>query len=393
MINIKRKLHPNLLDIFKKNILIDYRIILKLKTHSKNLIKKFNNSKNCKLIHFIDHLNIACLIVNHKFLANLIESPEVEYVCFDSEVHLVGNKTFTNVKTSDSKTLLNASLTGKNITVGIIDSGIYPHDFFKKPINRIVFFKDLINDLNYPYDDNGHGTAMCNIIGDKFIYRNTLIKTAYECNFCVIKAFDKYNNSYSSLIFKALDLLLEQSENLNVQTICLPFELNEFNPFLLSIYQDFFNKLSHKNILITLPIGNNLSNYSSIKGLCLLNNCITIGGTNYKESSLGNTKLLKPTVTAISEKIYLLNIDSKYVPERDNQYIYPPKLNNTLVEYFGTSCSCAYVCGLLTMLKEKNVLINTKDTLSLLKISCIKDTDIDKSIQGYGTININQLLE
>lgn len=394
MVNFKKKLHPNLLNIFKKNILTDYRIILKLKTHSKNLLKKFTTLNHCKMIHYINHMNIACLIVNHRFLSNLIEYPEVEYICLDTEVYLSGNKSFPNEKISDSKTFINNSnLTGKDITVGVIDSGIYPHEFFKKPINRIVLFKDLINDLTYPYDDNGHGTAMCNIIGDKFIYRNTIIKNAYECNLCIIKAFDKYNKSYSSLIFKALDLILEHSSNLNIQTLCLPFEVNEFNEFILSIYQNYFDNLSSQNILITIPIGNNLSNYSSLKGLSLLNNCLTIGGLNKVESSRGNNKLLKPTLVSIYEKIYLLNIDSKYVPERDNQYIYPPKLDNFLVEYFGTSCSCAYVCGLLTILKQKNSLINIKDTLSLLRLCCNKDKDIDNSIQGLGTININQLLE
>ena len=396
MTNSKKKLHPNLLNIFKKNILTEYRIILKLKTHSKNLLKKFTSTTQCKLIHYINHLNIVCLIVNHRFLSKLIDYPEVDYICLDSEVYLSGNKSFSNEKFSDSKTITNnSSLTGKNITVGIIDSGIYPHDFFKKPLNRIIFFKDLINDITYPYDDNGHGTAMCNIIGDKFIYKNTLIKNAYECNFCMIKAFDKYNKSYSSLIFKALELLIEHSDSLNIQTICLPFELIEFNDFILSIYQNLFDNLSSKNILIVLPIGNNLSNYSSLKGLALLNNCLTIGGLNKIESSLGISKLLKPTLVSIYDRIYLLNIDSKYVSQRDNQYIYPPKLNKLLVEYFGTSCSCAYVCGLLTILKEKNPSINIKDTISLLKLCCNKDKDkdTDNSIQGFGTININQLLE
>lgn len=396
MINFKKKLHSNLLNIFKKNILTNYRVIIKLKSPSPKLIKRLKNSAQCKIIHILENVNILCLIITHRLLSNLIEYPEINYISLDAEIFLCANKTLSNIKTPDSKIIsYNSNLTGKNITVGLIDSGIYPLENFTKPKNRIKLFKDLINDYIYPYDDNGHGTAMCSIIGDKFIYKNNIIKNASECDFCVIKAFDKYNKSYCSLIFKALDLLYENSTKLNLQLLCLPFELNEFNEFILTIFQYFFDELSKQNIIITIPLGNNSSNYTSLKGLSLLNNCITIGGLNLNESSYGisNKKLLKPTLISIYENIYLSNIDPKYVPERNNQYIYPPKIKNSFVEYFGTSCSCAYICSLLTLLKQKNISINIRDSLSLLKLCCNKIQDVDASIQGLGTVNVNQLLE
>lgn len=396
MFNPQKKLHPTLLNIFKKNILTNYRIIIKLKPNSEKLIRKLENSINCKIIHIIKFLNIISLIITHKFLSNLIESAEVEFICLDPDVFLCGNKTFSDFQLPDSKIITSSSsLTGKNITVGLIDSGIYPLENFTKPENRIIIFKDLLNNFNYPYDDNGHGTAMCSIIGDKFIYKGSILKNAYECNFCMIKAFDKYNKSYCSLIFKALDLILEYSQETNLQILCLTFEIFDFNEFILNIFQDFINKLSSKNILVIIPAGNNFSNYCSLKSLSLLNNCITVGGINFKESSKGinHNKILKPTLVSIYENIYLSNINSKYVPERNNQYIYPTKIKKSFVEYYGTSCSCAYVCSILTLLKQKNNSININDTLSLLKLCCNKIDDIDSSIQGLGTINVNQLLE
>ena len=48
-----------------------------------------------------------------------------------------------------------------NISVAIIDSGVYPH---KKVSKNIIFFKDFVNGLNKPYDDSGHGTAITGII-------------------------------------------------------------------------------------------------------------------------------------------------------------------------------------------------------------------------------------
>ena len=396
MINFKKKLHSNLLDIFKKNILFQYRIIIKLKSKSDKLLKKFQKIKHCNIIHFIENMNILCLIVSHRALSNLIENPEVEYISLDSEVFLCANKALpTTKKTSPENILHNNSLTGKDICIGIIDSGIYPYDCFLKPKRRIISFIDLVNNLSYPYDDNGHGSAMCNIIGNKFIYKNNIFNTSSECTFNVIKAFDKYNKSYCSLIFKSLDILLQTLDKTNLQILCLPFEMNEFNSFILDIFQNFFNTFSEKKILIVIPIGNNSSNYSSLKGLSLLNNCITVGGINTKESSCGiyNGKLMKPTIVSIYENIYIPNTDTKYIPERNNQYIYPPKIKTDFIEYFGTSCSCAYICSLLSLLKQKNISIDMRDTISLLNLCCNKIDNVDNSIQGLGTINLNQLLE
>ncbi len=126
---------------------------------------------------------------------------------------------------------------------------------------------------------------MCNIIGGNFIYKNTVLKNSSECDFCVIKTFDKYNKSYCSLIFKAIDLIYEISAKFNIQILYLPFELHEFNKFILDIFQILIDKISKSNIIVLVPSGNNSTNYCSLKGLSLLDNCLVVGGINFKDSS------------------------------------------------------------------------------------------------------------
>ena len=43
-----------------------------------------------------------------------------------------------------------------NIGVAVLDTGIYKHIDFG---NRIIAFKDFINNRVFPYDDSGHGTS------------------------------------------------------------------------------------------------------------------------------------------------------------------------------------------------------------------------------------------
>ncbi len=49
---------------------------------------------------------------------------------------------------------------GKNVTIAILDTGIAPLNDFVYPKNRIICFKDFINNKSEPYDDNGHGTHL-----------------------------------------------------------------------------------------------------------------------------------------------------------------------------------------------------------------------------------------
>ena len=64
---------------------------------------------------------------------------------------------------------------GKNITIAILDTGIAPINDFVYPKNRIMCFKDFINNKTEPYDDNGHGTHL-RIIK---IHNKKHFKTAY----------------------------------------------------------------------------------------------------------------------------------------------------------------------------------------------------------------------
>ena len=49
-------------------------------------------------------------------------------------------------------------ITGRGIGIAILDTGISPLEDFTYPQNRIVAFKDFVNEITTPYDDNGHGT-------------------------------------------------------------------------------------------------------------------------------------------------------------------------------------------------------------------------------------------
>ena len=60
-------------------------------------------------------------------------------------------------------------LTGKNVSVAILDTGVFPHEDLITPRNRIIGFKDFIKQKEQPYDDDGHGTHVAYTV-NQYIY-------------------------------------------------------------------------------------------------------------------------------------------------------------------------------------------------------------------------------
>lgn len=61
-------------------------------------------------------------------------------------------------KTVKADIVQEQGITGRGVTIAVLDTGIAPVDDFITPRNRIVAFKDFVNNKTSPYDDNGHGT-------------------------------------------------------------------------------------------------------------------------------------------------------------------------------------------------------------------------------------------
>ena len=56
-------------------------------------------------------------------------------------------------------------LTGKDVCVAILDTGIGPHMDFGWEKGRVRAFYDSVNGKKLPYDDNSHGSHIAGIIG------------------------------------------------------------------------------------------------------------------------------------------------------------------------------------------------------------------------------------
>lgn len=397
MFSIKNKLDPDLRMAIDKKYYKSYRVLIYCK-HLPEVIEKKIKSYKGNLIHFIPFINCICAILSPNAIDRILEFPQVSYITFDSLALLCGK----GVLASNGVVFQERyKLTGKNICVGIVDSGVYPHSDLLNPKNKIKGFIDLVNKLKYPYDDNGHGTFMSGIIcGTGHLSKGVYKGVAENSSIYSIKAFNSIGKGYVSNILFSIQTLIENSTEYNIKVIYLPFELASINYFIISLFSKMFDIAIKNNVTIVVPSGHNGNSEGSISGIATLENCIAVGGVDttnnsikpYKYSSSGPfAKLEKPDLSASAVDICSLNSNTKYVSEKNGMKLYPQSLESPYTCYSGTSCAAAYISGICALLYENNPELSFKDLISLLKVSCSLK-DMSKWVQGAGTIDLNKLL-
>lgn len=397
MFLIKNKLDPVLKLAINKRYYKNYRVIIhcsSLITHIEKKIKSYGG----KLVHSIYSINSICAVLNASSLNRLIEFPEVNYITLDIKANLCGKNVSSanRIRFSDS-----FKVTGKNICIGLIDSGVYPHPDLISGKNKAIKFLDLINEYNYPYDDNGHGTFMSGIIcGNGKLSNGVYSGIAKDSNIYSIKAFNALGYGYIGDILYAIELLISSSKELNLKIICLPFEINIIDIFILSLFQKLFDIAIKHTISIIVASGNIDNTEHNIQGISTLNNCITVGGIDttsknikvYKYSSSGPfCKIQKPDLVAACVDICSTNSNVNYIPERNGKKLYPTTLKEPYTCYTGTSCAAAYISGICALLYENNPDLSFNDIVSLVKISCSL-LNLPKYCQGAGMLDFEKLI-
>lgn len=396
MFLLKNKLEPNLKMSLQNSFHNSYRVLIKCKNFQSDIKKKISSLKG-SIIRSIDSIGIICASLSPKAIDRLIEYPQVQYICFDEYAHLCAMSIST---ANGGRFSEKYKFSGRGISIGLIDSGVFPHSDLLIPSNKIKIFVDLINSLEYPYDDNGHGTFMAGVLcgsgyASKHIYRGV----AEKSELCCYKAFDATGKGYISNILYAIQSLIENSDIFNIKIICLPFEFLTHNLFITSCFHKLFELATSKNIIPIIPSGSNLNEEKSINHLAISPNCLTVAGldtsksvaTPYIYSSSGNyNKIHKPDLSAGCSLITSLNCDKLYISQKNGFKIYPSKLQSPYTSYSGTSIAAAYISGICALLLESKPNLGFKDVVSLLKLSC-DPIDEGKDSVGEGTININKL--
>lgn len=393
-----KKIDENIKSLMKINLKKRIPVIVCFKGVSKSIKNKIIYNGGKIKYEYTNANAIACEISPYG-VDRLTELPEVSFVFIDHKAVLCLKNALAITGINSARTF---NLTGKNIGIGVIDSGVYPHPDLTIQRNAIVYFKDLINNFDKPYDDNGHGTFTCGCISSSgYSSSKTYMGVAPDSNLCVVKAFDASGNGFISDIIKGIDLLIDEREKYNIRIMCIPFEFPYIKTIKANPLEEIIKKAIQNNIVVFAPSGNLGPQPYSIYFPGNMKDIITVGGISHGDKIHKNLSIsifsgrgptssgdTKPDIIAPCANITSLSSNTSYNPE----FRVKTELQNPYTTKSGTSAACAIASGVAALILEKTPELSPADIKSILFISTTSLGE-NKFSQGKGIIDFEKIVK
>ncbi|MCB0279375.1 MAG: S8 family serine peptidase [Calditrichaeota bacterium] len=251
-----------------------------------------------------------------------------------------------------------SGLTGKNILIGVLDTGIdYTHIALGNGIGtgfKIIGGYDFVNDDSDPIDDNGHGTHVAGIIAAN---GDSLKGIAPLANLMSLKVLDELGNGTQSIALRALEYAVDPNGDFDFSDKCdvLNLSFGTRNGDEFDFFSQAVDNVVISGVVVVCAAGNYFES-RSIASPATAINAITVGSVNENNavssfSSKGPTFynfLLKPDIVYYGENIYSLG------------------LQNTYKSLSGTSQAAPVIAGYSALILESDSTLNPFEVKSKL---------------------------
>lgn len=283
---------------------------------------------------------------------------------------------------------------GKNISVAVLDTGIFLHSDFA---GRILAFKDFVSNQKSPYDDCGHGTHVAGCLaGDGFLSGGRYKGIAPASYLIIGKVLNQKGEGNIDNMLAGIQWVLENKDifSIRILNISIGFEekVSEAKIKRLVLALD---NLWKNNILIIAAAGNKGPENRSLSPLGISKNIITVGCHDLDYSKEGVTlcetysgrgpsfySLKKPDLVAPGTHIFSTSSRCK---RKGNSF------EDAYEAKSGTSFATPLVSGAAALLLEQNFKLTPEEVKHRL---CYTATDLKEpwNKQGWGMINVEKAL-
>ncbi|HCM12214.1 MAG TPA: peptidase S8, partial [Lachnospiraceae bacterium] len=150
-------------------------------------------------------------------------------------------------------------MTGKGVGVAIVDTGISLHKDFAGEENRVIAFKDFINKLPDPYDDNGHGTHVSGIVGGNgYSSKGRYVGVAPGCNLIGVKVLDYRGDGNISDVLAGLQWIIDNRFKYNIRVVNISVgTTSKENMDENSLLVQGVNAIWDSGVVVVVAAGNN----------------------------------------------------------------------------------------------------------------------------------------
>ncbi|WP_199872897.1 S8 family peptidase [Inediibacterium massiliense] len=280
--------------------------------------------------------------------------------------------------------------TGKGVGIAILDTGVYPHDDLVKPTNRIIGFKDFVNNRNYPYDDDGHGTHVAGIAAGSGYANEKYTGIAPEANIIGIKVLDETGSGSTSDILAGVQWTIDNKDKYNIKVL----NMSLGSPADKSYQQDPLAKAAaaavNSGLTVITAAGNSGPNPSSITSPGNSPSVITVGAaddnktTSYEDDFVADFSSRGPAIGGVSKPdLVAPGVDIMSLSNKGH---------SSYVTHSGTSMASPMVAGTAALMYEKDPNLSPSQVKQKLLGTAVNIGDT-RYAEGAGILNIRAALD
>ncbi|MFN2747459.1 S8 family peptidase [Bacillus sp. z60-18] len=294
----------------------------------------------------------------------------------------------------------NMTLTGKGVTLAVVDTGIYPHQDLE---GRIRAFADFVNQRAEPYDDNGHGThcagdAAGNGAASSGQYRGP----APEADLIGVKVLDKMGSGSLETVIQGVDWCIQFNEehpedpidiiSMSLGSDAVPYESEEEDPVVKAV-----NAAWDAGIVVCVAAGNSGPDAQTIASPGVSRKIITVGALDDRDtvsrddddvasySSRGPTIYgqVKPDLLVPGTNITSLRSPGSFLDKLQKSN----RVGTNYMTLSGTSMATPICAGIAALILQQAPGTAPDEVKRLLKDGTDLWTDRDPNIYGAGYVN------
>jgi serine protease AprX len=334
-------------------------------------------------------INAIAVEMPASYVTKLATMDEVSYLSEDTKVFIHMDIARQTIKKTD---VLSSIYSGKDIGVAVIDTGVAPHPDLIKPSNRIVAFKDFVNNRKDPYDDNGHGTHVAGCIaGNGYSSFGEYAGIAPEANIIALKALDQDGSGDTSNVLAAIQWAVDNKKKYNIRVLNLSLG-TQANTSGYTPLDNAVMAAWNSGLTVVSAAGNEGPKKYTISSPGICPDIITVGALDDRGtpaikddtiadfSSRGPTRryTMKPDIVAPG-----VDIVSLAVPSGNSNELYK--------SLSGTSMATPVVSGCIALIHQMSPSLSNKQIKKLLMSKAV-DLGYPEYAQGAGLIDLSRIL-
>lgn len=169
---------------------------------------------------------------------------------------------------------------GEGVGVAIIDTGVSEHLDLIAPMVRVVRFEDFLKGEEYPYDDNGHGSAVAGLVaGNGLMSCGECKGSAPRANIIALKAMNEKGEGSAFHILEAMQWVHSHRAEYNIKVACMSFGTDssgENDPLVYGA-----EALWRSGITVVASAGNSGPQPGTVTSPGICPEIITVGAVGY----------------------------------------------------------------------------------------------------------------